>query len=252
MIVVILSAGSATRLGELTKNLPKGLLDINGKTLVERQIEVFDSNNIEKIILIVGPNRDKFRLENVDYVYDESHNQHEQLGSLFAAKKFIQDEIIISFGDVLVEKNVFEQIMNSSFEIGLAVDLDWKQNYIERSMHPESEADLVRIESNMITQIQKRFVQNNTEKIGEFLGIMKLNKNGAKIFVETYDKLLESYKGKFQSANSFKKAFLTDFIQELIDRHVSIHPIFINGNWFEIDTSQDLDNAREKIKNWNK
>ena len=60
------------------------------------------------------------------------------------------------------------------------------------------------------------------------------------------------YKGKFQSANSFKKAFLTDFIQELIDRHVSIHPIFINGNWFEIDTSQDLDNAREKIKNWNK
>ena len=252
MIVVILSAGSATRLGELTKNLPKGLLDINGKSLVERQIEVFDSNNIEKIILIVGPNRDKFCLENVDYVYDESHNQHEQLGSLFAAKKFIEDDVIISFGDVLVEKNVFEQIMNSSFEIGLAVDLDWKQNYIKRSMHPESEADLVRIESSMITQIQKRLVQNNTEKIGEFLGIVKLNKNGAKIFVETYDKLLESSNGKFQSASSFKKAFLTDFIQELIDRQVSIHPIFINGNWFEIDTSQDLDNAQEKIKNWHK
>ena len=95
MIVVILSAGSATRLGELTKNLPKGLLDINGKTLVERQIEVFDSNNIEKIILIVGPNRDKFRLENVDYVYDESHNQHEQLGSLFAAKKFCKIKTVI-------------------------------------------------------------------------------------------------------------------------------------------------------------
>ncbi len=252
MIVIILSAGSATRLGELTKNLPKGLLDINGKTLVERQIESFSSNNIEKIILIVGPNRDKFHLKNVDYIFDESHDQHEQLGSLFSAKKFIQDEVIISFGDVLVEKNVFEQIMNSSFEIGLAVDLDWKQNYIERSMHPESEADLVRIESNMITKIQKRLVQNNTEKIGEFLGIMKLNKNGAKTFVETYDKLLESSNGKFQTANSFKKAFLTDFIQELIDRQVSIHPIIINGNWFEIDTSQDLDNSREKIKKWNK
>ena len=251
MIVIILSAGSATRLGELTKNLPKGLLDINGKTLVERQIEIFSSNNIEKIILIVGPNRDKFHLKNVNYIFDESHDQHEQLGSLFAAKKFIQDEVIISFGDVLVEKNVFEQIMNSSFEIGLAVDLGWKQNYVERTMHPESEADLVRIESNMITKIQKKLVQNNTEKIGEFIGIMKLNKDGAKTFVETYDKLLESSNGEFQTASSFKKAFLTDFIQELIDRQVSIHPILINGNWLEIDTSQDLDNAREKIRDWN-
>ena len=49
MIVIILNAGSGTRLGELTKNLPKGLLDINGKSLIERQIENFSSKNIKKI-----------------------------------------------------------------------------------------------------------------------------------------------------------------------------------------------------------
>jgi len=251
MIVIILNAGSATRLGELTKNLPKGLLDINGKSLIERQIENFSSKNIEKILLIVGPNRDKFDLTNVDYIFDESYNEHEQLGSLFAAKKFMIDDVIISFGDVLVEKNVFEQIINSSFDIGLAVDLEWKQNYIGRSMHPESEADLVKIESNIITKIQKNLVKNDAEEIGEFIGIMKLSKNGAKIFLETYDKLLKSHNGKFQTADSFKKAFLTDFIQELVDKKISINPILINGNWFEIDTSQDLDNAQERIKNWN-
>ena len=250
MIVIILSAGSATRLGELTKNLPKGLLDINGKTLVERQIEVFSSHNIEKIILIVGPNKDKFHLENVNYVFDENHMKHEQLGSLFSAKKLMNEEMIISFGDVLVEKNVFNQIINSTFDIGLAVDLEWKKNYINRSMHPESEADLVRIESELITRIQKKLTQNDSEKIGEFLGIIKLSKKGAKIFVETYNKLLETSDGKFQTANSLKKAFLTDFIQELIDEKVSINPIFINGKWFEIDTLQDLENAQEKIRDW--
>ena len=250
MIVIILNAGSGTRLGELTKNLPKALLDINGKSLIERQIENFSSKNIEKILLIVGPNRDKFDLTNVDYIFDESYNEHEQLGSLFAAKKFMIDDVIISFGDVLVEKNVFEQIINSSFDIGLAVDLEWKQNYIGRSMHPESEADLVKIKSDKITKIQKNLVKNNIEKIGEFLGIIKLSKNGAKKFVETYNKLLESHDGKFHTADSFNKAFLTDFIQELIDRKISIDPILINGNWLEVDTSEDLDNAREKIKNW--
>ena len=251
MIVIILNAGSGTRLGELTKNLPKALLDINGKSLIERQIENFSSKNIEKILLIVGPNSDKFNLKNVDYVFDETYNEHEQLGSLFAAKKFLINDVIILFGDVLVEKNVFEQIIKSSFDIGLAVDLNWKQNYIGRSMHPESEADLVKIESDLITKIQKNLVKKNVEKIGEFLGIMKLNKNGAKIFVETYNKLQELHNEKFHTADSFNKAFLTDFIQELIDREIPINPILINGNWLEIDTSQDLDSAREKIKNWN-
>ena len=251
MIVIILNAGSGTRLGELTKNLPKGLLDINGKSLIERQIENFSSKNIEKILLIVGPNSDKFNLKNVDYVFDETYNEHEQLGSLFAAKKFLINDVIILFGDVLVEKNVFEQIIKSSFDIGLAVDLNWKQNYIGRSMHPESEADLVKIESDLITKIQKNLVKKDVEKIGEFLGIMKLNKNGAKIFVETYNKLQELHNEKFHTADSFNKAFLTDFIQELIDREIPINPILINGNWLEIDTSQDLDIVREKIKNWN-
>ena len=251
MIVIILNAGSGTRLGELTKNLPKGLLDINGKSLIERQIENFSSKNIEKILLIVGPNSDKFNLKNVDYVFDETYNEHEQLGSLFAAKKFMVNDVIISFGDVLVERNVFEQIIKSSFDIGLAIDLDWKKNYIGRSMHPESEADLVKIESDLITKIQKNLVKKDVEKIGEFLGIMKLNKNGVKIFVETYNKLQELHNEKFHTADSFNKAFLTDFIQELIDREIPINPILINGNWLEIDTSQDLDSAREKIKNWN-
>ena len=251
MIVIILNAGSGTRLGELTKNLPKALLDINGKSLIERQIENFSSKNIEKILLIVGPNSDKFNLKNVDYVFDETYNEHEQLGSLFAAKKFLINDVIILFGDVLVEKNVFEQIIKSSFDIGLAIDLNWKQNYIGRSMHPESEADLVKIESDLITKIQKNLVKKDVEKIGEFLGIMKLNKNGAKIFVETYNKLQELHNEKFHTADSFNKAFLTDFIQELIDREIPINPILINGNWLEIDTSQDLDSAREKIKNWN-
>jgi len=40
MKAIIISAGSAKRLGSHTKKLPKGLLDINGKTIVERQIHV--------------------------------------------------------------------------------------------------------------------------------------------------------------------------------------------------------------------
>ncbi len=49
MKVIIIAAGSATRLEKYTQKLPKGLLDINGKTILERQISMFRKRNISDI-----------------------------------------------------------------------------------------------------------------------------------------------------------------------------------------------------------
>ena len=60
-------------------------------------------------------------------------------------------------------------------------------------------------------------------------------------------KKLKTYKNKFQQAKSISKAYLTDMIQELIDSNIDIHPVFISGNWCEIDTMQDLKNAKKTV-----
>ena len=62
MKAIILSAGSGSRLGNLTKELPKSLVDVNGKPIIQRQIETFRNNGIKEIIVIVGPNKEKFQL----------------------------------------------------------------------------------------------------------------------------------------------------------------------------------------------
>lgn len=46
-------------------------------------------------------------------------------------------------------------------------------------------------------------------------------------------------------AISIEKAYLTDMIQELIDKGYTIHNVDINGNWWEIDTPQDFHRARK-------
>jgi len=38
---IIVAAGIGSRLGELTKNTPKSLIEINGKSILERQIFAF-------------------------------------------------------------------------------------------------------------------------------------------------------------------------------------------------------------------
>jgi NDP-sugar pyrophosphorylase family protein len=54
-----------------------------------------------------------------------------------------------------------------------------------------------------------------------------------------------SHQGKFHDAPSLEKAYLTDMLQELIDSGFRISPIYISGEWCEIDTPQDLKKARK-------
>ena len=49
MKAILLAAGSGVRLGSLTKEIPKALIDINGKTLLERQIIALQKNDINDI-----------------------------------------------------------------------------------------------------------------------------------------------------------------------------------------------------------
>ena len=248
MKAIILSAGYASRLGDLTKELPKSLVNINGKSIIQRQIETFRNNGVKEIIVIVGPNKEKFQLKDVEYVIDKNFHEHEQLGSLMTASKHFQNDLVISFGDVIVDNNIMKQIIESTYDIGIAIDLKWEKNYENRTEHPKSEADLVLIKSNKLTKIKKNLDSIENYQLGEFLGIIKLSNIGSKKILDLFNTLNSSYQGKFHDAPSFQKAYLTDIIDELIQTNENVNPIFVDGNWCEIDTLEDLEIASEKIR----
>ena len=248
MKAIILSAGYGYRLGNLTNDLPKSLVDVNGKSIIQRQIETFRNNNVKEIIVIIGPNKEKFQLKDVEYIIDKNFHQHEQLGSLMTASKYFQNDLVISFGDVIVDNNIMKQIIESTHDIGIAIDLNWEKNYENRTEHPKSEADLVLIKSNKLTKIKKNLDSIENYQLGEFLGIIKLSNIGSKKILDLFNMLNSSYQGKFHDAPSFQKAYLTDIIDELIQTTKNVNPIFIDGNWCEIDTLEDLEIASEKIR----
>ena len=81
--------------------------------------------------------------------------------------------------------------------------------------------------------------------MSEFLGILILSKKGSDIILEKFTQLSKSHQGKFHSAESLRKAYLTDMIQDLIDSGHQITPIFVKGKWCEVDTTQDLQRAKK-------
>ena len=247
MKAIIIAAGSAKRLGNETRELPKGLLDINGKSILERQIDILRESGIDEIIIIRGPHKEKFEFDEITYVDDSKYEEHDVLLSLMTAKEKMDGDIITTYSDILFEKKILNQILNSKADIGIATDLKWEEKYENRTEHPKSQADNVIIQNNEIVKIKKNISEiSENQKNGEFIGIMKFSKNGVKKFVKVFNQLEKDKPSPFHDADIFEKAYLTDMIQELINQKISIQPIIVDGEWYEIDTLQDLKNVRMK------
>ena len=247
MKIIFIAAGSSTRLGTKTLNFPKGLIKINNNSIIGTQLELF--NKSDDIVIITGPNADKFNFKNVTYINDTNHKKHDVLGSLMVAKSHMNNEIVTTYSDIIFDEKILNSIMEFKGDIGIAVELNWEKRYINRDQHPKSEADNVIIHNGEILKIKKNISESKDDQIiGEFIGLMKLSKEGAKIFKNKYSELEKTHIGKFHNAPSLERAYLTDMLQELINSGLKISPIIINGNWCEIDTPQDIEIAKKKFK----
>ncbi len=244
MNAIIIAAGSGKRISNNVKNIPKSMVPVNGKPIIDYQISALKEAGINEIIIITGPYSEKFNSTQVKYVKDQHFTEHDILGSLMEAREFLKDEVLILYSDIIFEFKILKKILESRGDISIGVDMNWRKMYEGRTQHPEIEAENVLLDKSMkIIKIKKNI--ETDQNIGEFIGIIKLSKKGSEIFVRKYDELINSHLGIFHEASNILKGYLTDMIQELIDSKKDIEPVLITGKWCEIDTMQDLKKAEE-------
>tara|TARA_B100001027_G_scaffold77467_1_gene52929 strand:- start:3 stop:1139 length:1137 start_codon:yes stop_codon:yes gene_type:complete len=241
---LIIAAGLGSRLKKHTENLPKCMLDFGGKTLLQRQLEAYNKNNIKDISLIRGYKKEKINYKGLRYFENKDYKNNNILNSIFYAEKIINGNIIISYSDILFDPTVVQRTMESNHDISVVVDIDWRGYYVGRKDHPISEAENVIFNSNNEVEKIGKINTGNEEVHGEFIGMIKLSSRGAEIFKEHFHRLKKIYWNKpFQRAKIFQKAYLTDFIQELVDIGIKVHCVIIESGWKEIDTVEDYKKA---------
>ena len=241
---LIIAAGLGSRLKKHTENLPKCMLDFGGKTLLQRQLDAYKKNSITDISVIRGYKKEKIKYKGLKYFENTDYKNNNILNSIFYAEDFINGNIIISYSDILFDSTVVKRLLKSNHDISVVVDIDWRGYYVGRKDHPISEAENVIFNSNNeVEKIGK--INTGTEEVhGEFIGMIKLTDSGANIFKEQFHRLKKIYWNKpFQRAKIFQKAYLTDFIQELVDIGIKVHCVIIESGWKEIDTVEDYKKA---------
>ena len=241
---LIIAAGLGSRLKKHTENLPKCMLDFGGKTLLQRQLESYKQNGIKDISLVRGYKKEKINYKDIKYFENKDYKNNNILNSIFYAEKIINGNIIIAYSDILFDSSVVKRLLNSDHDISVVVDIDWRGYYVGRKDHPISEAENVIFNSNNEVEKIGKINKGNQEVHGEFIGMIKLSDHGTKIFKENFHRLKKIYWNKpFQRAKVFQKAYLTDFIQELVDIGIKVHCVIIESGWKEIDTVEDYKKA---------
>jgi choline kinase len=165
------------------------------------------------------------------------------------AEEAINQHVVVSYSDILFESVVISRLLQSDHDISIVVDIDFRGNYVGRRDHPINEAESVIFDANNYVVEVGKIMTSKKDVHGEFIGMMKLSPRGAEIFKNHFHTARQLFDGKpFKRAAEFRKAYLTDMIQYMVDMGVRIHCVIIERGWREIDTVEDYEKALQELE----
>ena len=256
MKAIIIAVGQGQRLRPYTADRPKCMVEIKGKSLIERQVEAYRRAGIKDIVVVRGYLGNRIQIPGVRYIDNPRFKENNILESLMCARDELVGDVVVSYGDITFHPDLVPVLLEKQAPLMVVIDLEWKKVYEGRDDHPVEQAELcvaqeVPIDMNLpsayrVSQLGKQV--GAEEGIGEFIGLAKISGPALGRLVALYDRaLLHGREHPFQAAPTLRQAYLTDLLNEAIAQGEFIQPFWINGNWREIDTVQDYERAQTEV-----
>jgi choline kinase len=243
---IIIGAGRGQRLMPTTAQTPKCFAEVAGRRILDWIRDAFAAHGIEQVCFIGGYQIDKVRQDYPQFTF--RHNRDWETNNILASLMCAEDQMdgpfVCCYSDILFTPEVVGRLLASPADIGLVVDVHWRQRYVHRTNHPEDDAEKVTIRDGAITRIHRAI--DPAEAVGEYIGVAKFSAEGARTLREHYHRCRRVFAGQpFREAAVFEKAYLIHLFQEMIEAGVRLAAVETPGGYMEIDTQQDFDLARQ-------
>ena len=225
MQAIIMAAGKGSRIVELTMGRPKSFLEINGKKLIEYNLDVLREIGVNKIIIVTGYRYDAFEeltkgMLDVVLIYNPFYEMVNVLGSFFMGMEELSEDFLYLHADTICDSSIFERLIKSESDITLPVEFK----------ECDEEAMKICRENGKIVRITKQMPIDIAE--GEFIGIAAFKKITIPVLKETAKSILAE--GKFES-------YFEAAIQKMLDEtDFKISAI-------DIDFEEDYQRAKRAI-----
>jgi L-glutamine-phosphate cytidylyltransferase len=244
MKAIILSAGQGSRLGHLTDDRPKCLIEFNGRTLLDRQLDTLAGNGVGEVVVVTGFHDElvnqaiERRLvageaPNVRTVFNPFFKVADNLGSLFLVRDQLDGDCLVWNGDTLVSNRLMAKVVGNRGRDGICVTIDRKDGYDADDMKVIADPD------GRLRAIGKRIAEGvNAESIG----LLAFRGDGAARFREAIEKAMRTGEGT--------TIWYLRVIHHLA-QNSEVWTFDIKGEeWGEVDFPEDVESAEALVKGW--
>jgi L-glutamine-phosphate cytidylyltransferase len=225
---IILAAGQGRRLLPYTSNLPKCLLDIGGKTILERQVEALRSAGVSQVTVVIGYLGGKIREAlgvEVSYIENSRFEDTSSMYSLWLAREVAGQGFLVLNSDVLFHIDILRLLLESPHPDALAVDFN--------SILAEEEMK-VRVQNGRVWALGKELRDGDAEN----LGIAKFSVEGSRVLFAKIRETLDQ-----NLCNVMVPYAVNAIVQDYPVAAVAVRDL----PWIEIDFPEDYLKAREVI-----
>lgn len=240
MQAVILAAGMGKRLGDLTKNNTKCMVEVNGVPLIDRVLTQFRPLGLSRVVIVVGYEGQKLK-DYIGHRYDDSlkieyvenpiYDKTNNIYSLaLAREKLLEDDTLLVESDLIFDDALFSLILDNPYP-NLALVAKY-QSWMDGTM--------VRIDedNNIVDFIPKKaFKYSDIEHYYKTVNVYKFSRD----FMEKkYLPFLDAYCSALGNNEYYEQVLRV--ICMLDNSELKALPIS-DEKWYEIDDIQDLDIA---------
>lgn len=247
MRAVVIGAGRGSRLGSHTQSIPKTLVPVMGRPMLDWILEALEGAGFARsdIVFICGYAEDviRARYPELTYVRNTDWENNNILLSLLTARRYLQDGFISTYSDIVYDPELVKALLSSAEPMVLGCDTAWRRRYVDRSHHPESDAEKLVAADRRVVEISRRIPSDRAS--GEFVGVMKLDRRGATDFLAAFDEAQARFPtGVFREGRTLARAYLIDLLAYMLERGSVMAHEDTCGGYMEIDTVEDLGHAQ--------
>jgi choline kinase len=245
---IIVAAGMGRRLGPHTAEIPKCMVEVNGKSILQRQVDALRAAGVDEINVVRGYLGDRISVPGLRFFENPEYRENNILASLFYAAPAMAGGFVFSYSDIVYDATVTRALLAAEGDYRLIIDRGWDRSYAGRQDHPVSEGELTLVADGAVRRVGKGLVAPEVT-VGEFIGLAYFSAAAAARLLAEHARLRAAIgdDAPFGTARTLRTAYLTDMLNHLIGQGERMVPVTIDGHWREIDTIEDLLRVRREL-----
>ena len=241
---IILSAGQGSRLLLLTRDVPKCMIEFNGRTLISWQIAALVANGVTDIVVVTG-----FRTERVEdhalqlyrdtgarirTVFNPFFQVADNLGTCWIVREEMDRDFIILNGDTIVSDEIVAKLVQGAQD-AITVTVD-----VKPGEYDDDDMKVNRDATGRLHHIGKRLLPPDTN--AESIGMLAFTGEGPAIFRNQVEQMMRTPEG-------VERWYLRAI--DIIAKGNRVGTVSIEGlDWQEVDFPQDVEAAKALTARW--